>query len=362
MNNKGLPDRDGIRPGLTPVSAPLENLESPIQVMDSWVTPSELFYVRNHLPYPEISLSSWKLTVDGQVRQSFELAYDDLRRLPQVSRHVTLECAGNRRSGLPVPAPGPQWNLGAVGNAKWTGVPLSTVLDRAGLSPQATELVFTGADSGSRADMNGQFTYIRSLPNDEKLLAECILALAMNDEPLPPKHGFPLRLIVPGWYGMAQVKWLTGITAADLPFKGPWQAFDYVYVTDEDDYSGAVPVREMKVNSVITWPFTEQLVKQGTHAVKGVAWSGSGSVASIQVSVDGGIVWQDARIANPEHTAATWTFWQFPWTAEKCGRYVIMVRAEDTAGNRQPPQSVWNAKGYGNNGVHAIRVTVPKPE
>lgn len=362
MKKEILPEEARVRPGLTPVSAPLENLESPIQVMNNWVTPNDLFYVRNHLPYPAITLASWKLSVGGQVEQSFSLSCEELQGMPQVSRFVTLECAGNRRSGLPTPAPGPQWNTGAVGNAKWTGVPLLAVLDKAGLAPSATEIVFTGADVGSRADMAGQFTYIRSLPNDRKLLAECILALAMNDEPLPQKHGFPLRLIVPGWYGMAQVKWLTAITATDLPFKGPWQAVDYVYVTDEDDYASAVPVTEMKVNSIITWPFTGQLVKLGTHVVKGIAWSGAGPVTSTQVSTDGGITWQGAQITNPEHTTATWTFWQFPWMVERPGRYVIMVRAEDAGGNRQTFQSQWNAKGYGNNGIHSIDVTVPKPE
>ncbi|MDR3592573.1 MAG: sulfite oxidase [Negativicutes bacterium] len=362
MENKTAPARDGIRPGLTPVSAPLENLESPIQVMNSWVTPNELFYVRNHLPYPEITLNSWKLSVDGLVGESFTLGYEDLRVLPQVSRYVTFECAGNRRGGLPVPAPGPQWNNGAVGNAKWTGVPLLAVLDRAGILPAAAEIVFTGADTGSRADVSGQFSYIRSLPNDRGLLKECLLALAMNDEPLPLQHGFPLRLIVPGWYGMAHVKWLTGITATDVPFRGPWQAFDYVYVTDEDDYASAIPVTEMKVNSIITWPFTGQLVKQGSHTVTGVAWSGSGSIAGIQVSVDGGVTWQDARLTSQEHTAATWTFWRYPWAVEKPGRYTVMARAEDSGGNRQPLQSRWNAKGYGNNGIHTIQLTVPKPE
>lgn len=359
MNNK---TDEAIRPGLSPVSAPLENLESPIQVMNSWITPNELFYVRNHLPYPQIAQDSWQLTVDGLVKQSVRLGYEDLLQMRQVSRLVTLECAGNRRAGLPAPAPGPQWNIGAVGNAKWTGVPLMDVLDQAGISQQAAEIVFSGADTGSRTDMNGQFTYIRSLPNDRKLLEECILALKMNDEPLPSKHGFPLRLIVPGWYGMAHVKWLTGITAVETSFKGPWQAFDYVYVTDEDNYAGAEPVKEMLVNSIITWPFTGQLVKQGQHMLKGLAWSGTGPVTSVEVSTDGGITWQAAALTSPEHTDCTWTFWQFPWTAEKPGRYTVMARAEDAKGNRQPPQSRWNAKGYGNNGIHTIQIIVPKPE
>jgi len=153
-----------------------------------------------------------------------------------------------------------------------------------------------------------------------------------DDERLPFKHGFPLRLIVPGWYGMAHVKWLSRITYINQPFLGPWQVMDYVYVSDEDDYSTAIPTTEIKVNSIITWPFKEQRVKRGSHVIKGIAWSGSGTINRVQVSIDGGYNWRDALLTSPEHCPNTWTFWEYNWMPDTSGHYQIMVKAEDRNG------------------------------
>ena len=233
--------------------------------------------------------------------------------MPQVSKFVTIECSGNKRSLLEPPVPGEQWQIGAVGNAKWTGVSLSYLLDQLQIKGNAVELVFTGSDAGIRPDMDTPVNFIRSLPLDKALLSECILALAMNDEPIPHKHGFPLRLIVPGWYGMAHVKWVNKITATSTPFKGPFQAIDYVYITNEGDYHDALPVTEMKVNSIITWPSKGELLHLGTHTVRGLAWAGKGTVAMVEVSIDNGMTWTIAKLTSPEHVPFTWTFWEYSW-------------------------------------------------
>jgi len=173
------------------------------------------------------------------VEKPLNFTYEQLKQMPMIERYVTIECSGNKRALLTSPTPGEQWQTGAVGNAKWTGVPLAYLLDQVKVKASAVELVFTGFDSGLRPDMDRPVNFERSLPMDKALLNECILALKMNDEPIPHKHGFPLRLIVPGWYGMAHVKWVSQITATSLPFKGPFQAIDYVYLTNEGDYSNA---------------------------------------------------------------------------------------------------------------------------
>ncbi len=347
------------KPGLILAKLQPENMETPLGAINTWVVPSELFYVRNHFPYPQIDLASWSLSVGGQASKQLTFNYEQLQKMPQIEKHVTFECAGNKRSFLNPATAGEQYGIGAVGNAKWTGVSLAYLVDQAGVNAGVKELVFTGADSGQRPDMAGEFHYQRSLPFQKDLLSECLLALKMNDQPLPYKHGAPVRLVVPGWYAMANVKWLTGITASVEPFRGPFQAVDYVLLEREDDYQSAVPVTEMKVNSVITWPSKGEVLKAGVYTIKGLAWSGKGKIAKVSVSTDDGTNWAEATLTSPEHRQYTWTFWQYSWSVSSPGHYSIMAKAEDSAGNQQPRVSPWNVKGYGNNMMHQVVVSIP---
>jgi DMSO/TMAO reductase YedYZ molybdopterin-dependent catalytic subunit len=360
MKNQDLPRNINDKPGLIPHQVMPENMESPINNVLTWVTPNELFYARNHLPYPAIDFESWSLSISGEVESLYNFTYDDLKEMPQVEKYVTIECSGNKRGLMEPPVPGEQWQIGAVGNAKWTGVPLTYLLDRCKVKNSAVELVFTGADLGIRPDMNTAVNFERSLPMDKALLAECILAWKMNNEPIPYKHGFPIRLIVPGWYGMAHVKWVTKITATPSPFKGPFQALDYVYISNEGDYQNALPVREMKVNSIITWPSKGEQLHVGQHNIRGLAWTGKGIIRNVEVSIDNGMTWYSARLASPEHEQYTWTFWEYSWNITAPGHYFILARAHDSNGNIQPKAAPWNAKGYGNNSIHQVAVTVPK--
>ena len=360
MINQDLPKSINDEPGLIPLQVMPENMESPINNVLSWITPNELFYARNHLPYPTIQLESWALFLSGEVESPINFTYEQLKQMPQVDKFVTMECSGNKRALMEPPTPGEQWQTGAVGNAKWTGVPLSYILDQTRVKETAVELVFTGSDSGLRPDMDTPVNFERSLPLDKALMKECILALKMNDEPIPHKHGFPLRLIVPGWYGMAHVKWISRITATAIPFKGPFQAIDYVYINVEGDYQNAVPVTEMRVNSIITWPSKGEKVHLGPHTVRGLAWTGKGKISRVEVSIDNGMTWNAARLTSPEHEQYTWTFWEYSWDNSVPGHYSIQAQAHDSNGNVQPKAAPWNVKGYGNNSIHQVAITVPQ--
>ncbi|WP_172408164.1 sulfite oxidase [Desulfosporosinus sp. FKA] len=358
--NQDLPRSINDKPGLIPRQVMPENLESPINNVLTWVTPNELFYTRSHLTYPTIDMHSWRLSIGGEVSRSLYFNYEQLKQMPQVDKFVTIECSGNKRAMFEPPVPGEQWKLGAVGNAKWTGVPLTFLLDQIKPKDTAVEIVFTGADSGIRPDMDTPVNFERSLPLDKTLLGECLLALKMNDEPIPYKHGFPLRLIVPGWYGMAHVKWVTQIGLVSNPFKGPFQAIDYVYLTNEGDYSNAVPVTEMKVNSIITWPSKGEIIHPGQHSVRGLAWTGKGTISNVEISVDNGMTWNTAKLTSPEHQQYTWTFWEYAWSITNPGHYFVLARAHDSNGNVQPKAAPWNAKGYGNNSIHTVAITIPQ--
>src|SRR4051812_44501796 len=200
-----------------------QNLESDFSRLDSFITPTDQFYIRNHFAIPKLDPQSWRLKVEGAVRSPLDLTYDELRKMPSETKPVTLECAGNGRVFLTPKVDGAQWQLGAIGNAEWTGVPLAAVLERAGLDPKAIDVVFEGADSGDVAKPSRPakpFHFARSVPIPLARDGGILLAYKMNGQPLPEAHGFPLRAIVPGWYGMASVKWLTRIVVTDQPFQG----------------------------------------------------------------------------------------------------------------------------------------------
>jgi DMSO/TMAO reductase YedYZ molybdopterin-dependent catalytic subunit len=328
----------------------------PLEALRYDLTPTGLHYLLVHFDIPAIEPAAWRLRVGGRVRQALELTLDDVRRLPERTIAVTLECAGNGRARLsPRPLSQP-WLLEAVSTAEWTGTPLASVLGQAGLADDAVELVFSGADRGVQG--GDEQDYARSLTVAEATRPDVLLAYAMNGEPLEPQHGFPLRLIVPGWYGMTSVKWLTAVEAVAQPFEGYQQATAYHYQRDEED--AGEPVERIRVRALMVPPgipdfFTRaRIVDAGRHALSGRAWSGEGPVVRVEVAVDGS--WSDARLGPPLGQYA-WRGWSFTWDAA-AGEHELACRATDAAGNAQPLEQPWNYQGMGNNLVQRIAVTV----
>jgi DMSO/TMAO reductase YedYZ molybdopterin-dependent catalytic subunit len=298
------------------------------------------------------------------VARPTSLGLDELRALgPAVTRTVTLECAGNGRTLLRPGVSGTPWTLGATSTAHFTGLPLLRLLEAVGAAPAAAEVLFTGADGG-RVDGWGEISFQRSLPSEAAFGQRDgpILAWAMNGAPLRPEHGAPLRLVVPGWYAVASVKWLAALDVLDEPFHGYFQTDRYRYLRPGAEPE---PVRRMRVRSLILEPSpggagdgSEAVarVHAGRVRVTGIAWSGHGKVEGVRVSVDGGERWQEAELApaGPAHTARRWSL---AWEATP-GSHELVARARDTEGNEQPLEPWWNEQGYGNNVVHRVRVRV----
>ena len=339
-----------------------KNLETPFDQLDSFLTPTELFYVRSHFPAPKIDLASYRLRIDGAVRAPFSLGYQELRDMPFETRVAVLECAGNSRVFLVPQVEGVQWEFGAVGNAEWTGVPLAALLERAGLEEDACEIVLEGADRGTPKEKPippGMISYVRSLPRDKAIQHEVLIAYQMNGRDLPLDHGYPVRAVVPGHYGMASVKWLTGIHAVREPFQGYWQTSDYAYW----DYLDGKPVRralgEMKLKSEIARPTVyETLEPNQVCTVYGATWAGETEVTEIAVSTDGGQTWAEAKFVDPIQRHA-WRRWKFEWLTPKTpGQYTLLARAKDAEGHVQPDGHDQNYGSYVINHPLPIQVLV----
>jgi DMSO/TMAO reductase YedYZ molybdopterin-dependent catalytic subunit len=330
---------------------PLEALREPL-------TPAGLHYLLIHYDIPAVDPIAWRLQIDGAVERPLTLSLDDLRARERVKRPVTLECAGNGRALLePRPLSQP-WLAEAVGTAEWSGVALAPLLEEAGLSDDAVEILFTGLDRGIEGGV--EQSYQRSLSRWEALGPDALLADTMNGVPLPPQHGFPLRLVVAGWYGMAHVKWLGTITALTEPFDGYQQSVGY-RIYDADGVAGE-PVTRIMPRSLTVPPgipdfFTRvRTVDAGPCTLRGRAWSGWAEITRVEVSTDGGATWGDAALGEPLGERA-WRGWSFDWEAEP-GEHVISSRATDAAGNAQPLEAPWNLKGYANNAVERMAVSV----
>jgi DMSO/TMAO reductase YedYZ molybdopterin-dependent catalytic subunit len=356
----GAPDGTSLGE-ITPAELRLaaRNHGTPLEALRHPVTPVGLHYLLVHYDIPAIDPASWRLELSGAVERSLSLSLADLRAMPSVTRPVTFECAGNGRALLaPRPLSQP-WLTEAVGTGEWTGVPLRAVLERAGLRDDAVEVLFTGLDRGIEGDVEQD--YARSLPRAEALGDDALLAYELNGAPLPPQHGFPLRLVIAGWYGMAHVKWLGAITALTEPFEGYQQAVGY-RLYDADGAAGE-PVTRMLPRSLTIPPgipdflTRERFVDAGPCRLEGRAWSGWGAVERVEVSVDGGATWEDAQLAEPVGERA-WRGWSCEWEASVPGSYVISSRATDAAGNSQPVEPPWNLKGYANNEIERVPVTV----
>ena len=336
---------------------------APLTHLDEWITPVERFFVRNHFSMPELDVSSWGLTLWGEVEKPLMIRYEELAQFPRRDVISLLECAGNSRSVMQPPAEGVSWDHGAVGTAQWTGVSVHTLLEQASLRPSATDVLFEGADFGKERTAPGMLaptegSYSMSIPLDKVLHPDTLLAFEMNGEPLPKEHGYPVRLLVPGWYGMASVKWLVNIRVLDRPFRGFHENDYYVYVPEgEAGDSLGQRVTSMRVKSLITWPRRGGVVDTGSHLVRGVAWSGAGPIARLDVSVDNGRTWGSATLEESQSPYA-WQPWEFQWDVAKPGYYLLRARATDVADNTQPLLAPWNFRGYAVNSIHAVTVTV----
>jgi DMSO/TMAO reductase YedYZ molybdopterin-dependent catalytic subunit len=322
------------------------------------VTPAGLHYLLNHFDVPYVpDASAWRLDIGGKVRTPSSLSIEDIRRLPQRTLRVTLECAGSGRANVSPRWLSMPWMHGAVGTAEWTGTPLRHVLERAGLDIDTVEVAFFGADRGF--DKGVEHAYGRSLEPGLALGDDVLLVHAMNGQPLLPQHGFPLRLIVPGWYGMASVKWLYRIEALAEPFDGYQQVHSYVYKKTAQERG--TPVGHMRVKSLMVPPgipdwWTEQrMVEAGPITLYGRAWSGAGvPITEVEVGVDG--QWSQAQL-GPVAGRYAWRGWQFVWNATK-GEHELACRATGADGATQPLEAPFDRGGFGNNMVHRLQVTV----
>lgn len=318
-----------------------ENLEFPFSTLNSFITPNDKFFVRNHFGTPRIDPNNWRLQVEGAVDRPFEITYDELLRMPSKTVTATLESAGNNRVFLPRER-GVQWELGAVGNAQWTGVPLAAVLERAGLRPEAVEVILEGADSGEVREeprSPGSVRFARSLPLSKARQSDVLLAYKMNGVDLPTSHGFPLRAVVPGWYGMAWVKWLSRLLVSSAPFRGYFQTSDYNIWERRNGMPLLATIEEMQVKAQIARPALYEVVTANTsYRVHGAAWAGELDVTQVEISTDDGRTWNQATLlGNP--TRFSWRLWEYRWlTPERAGRYNLMARASDSGKRVQPMQ------------------------
>jgi DMSO/TMAO reductase YedYZ molybdopterin-dependent catalytic subunit len=349
------------QPALIARSQNPDNLEFPFNTLDSVITPNNLFYVRNHFAAPQINANKWRLRVGGAVMQELTLSQADLRAMPSRTVTATLECAGNSRALVQPPLRGVAWQLGAVSNAEWTGVPLAAILERAGARNAAVEVVLEGADRGAVAAEPGlgQIHFARSIPVAKARQQDVLLAYRMNGADLPASHGFPLRAIVCDWYGMASVKWLQRIAVSDRPFTGFFQTFDYSIFERRGGQPQLVPITEMQVKALIAQPIAGRML--GTNAevrVHGAAWTGESEVTRVEVSTDGGRMWQPARLLH-QAVAHSWRLWDYSWrTPAQAGRVTLMARATDARNRQQPMERDADRRNYVVNHVLPVEVDV----
>jgi DMSO/TMAO reductase YedYZ molybdopterin-dependent catalytic subunit len=334
----------------------------PLEALRWPVTPVGLHYLLVHYDVPVVDPATWRLELGGRVSRARSFTLDELRARQAVTRLVTMECAGNGRARLSPRAVSQPWLLEAVGTAEWTGTPLWPLLEQAGVADDAVEVVFSGLDRGVEGGVEQH--YERSLPLAEARRADVLLAWAVNGQPLPPQHGFPLRLLVPGWYGMTSVKWLSRVTVSAEPFLGYQQVRAYRYRRAADD--GGEPVTRIAPRSLMAPPgipdflTRRRFLEPGPCRLEGRAWSGWGPVVRVEVSVDGGRTWDPAELAAPPAPHA-WQGWSYRWEPAAPGDYELCCRAADATGREQPAEPPWNLGGYAGNHPQRVQVTVRSP-
>jgi DMSO/TMAO reductase YedYZ molybdopterin-dependent catalytic subunit len=331
----------------------------PLEALRWDITPLGLHYLLIHYDIPEVDPASWRLQFDGRVERPLTLSLNDLHTRPAVELAVTMECAGNGRAQVDPHVVSQPWLLEAVGTARWRGVRVADLLAEARAEQDAVEVVFTGLDRGVEGEE--EQAYARSVALPELLGSDAILAYEVNGLPLPPQHGFPVRLVMPGWYGMTSVKWLARMTAVDTPFDGYQMRQSYRLRENEDDEG--IALTRMRPRSLMVPPgipdfmSRSRFVSAGRCEMRGRAWSGVGEIASVEVSTDDGQSWADAEVERDGLGLWAWAGWRFDWDA-KPGEFVLCSRARDSAGNVQPLEPSWNLGGYANNAVQRVAVTV----
>ena len=334
------------------------NLESPQSALREWITPSDQFYVRNHFAEPGLERATWRLRVEGAVKKPRNFSYRDLTAMATHSQVTVMECAGNGRVFLTPKEEGTQWQSGAAGNAEFTGVPLTALLERVGILSTAVDVMFEGADHGEIEDeprSPGDIHFARSVPVATARSGDVLLAYKMNGADLTRSHGFPVRVVVPGWYGMASVKWLTRIVVTDKPFDGFFQSLQYSRWERMNGTPTLIPVTEMQVKSIIIDPEMGSIIPAGErYTVRGRAWTGVGTVARVEVSVDGVEKWATARLTSPA-SPHTWRSWEFDWRPT-AGERSLMVRATDSQRRTQPMDRDKDRRSYEIN--HVVPITV----
>jgi DMSO/TMAO reductase YedYZ molybdopterin-dependent catalytic subunit len=319
-----------------------------------YLVPNELFFVRNHSRTARLDVASWRLRIEGSgVSSPRDFTYDDILALPSVSVVRFVECAGNGRSFFEAKygkkAQGGQWKLGAIGVAEWTGVPLREVLDRAGLKRTAKDVMPEGLD---------ELRVRRPMPIAKALADDTLLVYAMNGQTLPPDHGFPARVLVPGWVGVANVKWVGRIEVSEQPLWSAWNTESYVLIGPgyKPNPPAQGPVLSFQtVKSAFELQWDGQLAP-GPRLLRGRSWSGRGKITKVEVSLNGGATWQPARLREPNLPQA-WVRWDVDWNAQP-GSHSLVARATDEHGNVQPGVTPWNDQGYLYGGIVVHPVTV----
>lgn len=336
-----------------------EDLETPGEYYTTWITPVDSFFVRQHIPRPgRLDADSYRIAIGGMVSKPMEVSIADLRKLPQYAVPATLECTGNGRGFYTPKVPGIQWIRGAIGNAEWRGPRLSDVLKLAGMNESAADIGFDGADEGVAKTPD----FVRSMPVKKAMHPATLLALEMNRES-PQIHGFPARLVVPGWDGTSWVKWVTRITAQAQPSGGFFMNPGYrIPRIPLPPGTAARPaelevIEGMPVKSSIMMPQDGARFDLGTIAVRGIAWAGEEAIEQVEVSFDGGSSWQAAKL-SPQKLNFAWRLWNVDWKPAGPGYHTILSRATDSAGRVQPFVPAWNPSGYLWNGVDRIGVNV----
>jgi DMSO/TMAO reductase YedYZ molybdopterin-dependent catalytic subunit len=331
------------------------NAETPTEHLRSWITSNAVFFDRNQGQFMEspVPLPQWKLSVEGEVKTPLTFGIEEILAMPKTIVSNTMECSGNGRSLLNEKASGNPWTIGGVGNAVWGGIWLKRILEKAGITDKTRHVAFEGMDKPLGSS---KIKFIRSIPI-EKAMTTTLLAYEMNGDPLPLKHGYPLRAVALGWAGANCVKWLSKITVMDRPYEGFFMDKVYrVFQKGKDPKSGEVVTR-LHVKSIITQPLNGETLPVGPVTILGAAYAGEADIQQVDISVDGGKSWHPVEFIGP-HEPFAWRQWQYIWEAGRQGEHRIMARATDSDGRVQPMEAAWNVLGYGNNGTKEHAVTV----
>ena len=336
-----------------------EDLETPLAYFDQWITPNDAFFVRQHLPRPVIEEASYRVAIGGRTERQMKLSLAELRKLPQHKLPAVLECTGNGRGFYQPRVPGVQWGRGAVGNAEWSGPRLVDVLKLAGADLTAAYVTVNGADVGVAKTPD----FIRSMVMRKAVDPNTILAMNMNGERLPDLHGFPLRMVVPGWDGTSWVKWVNSLVVSNEQDKGFFMDPAYRFPKHPGlpgqpvDRADLEVIEGMPVKSYITAPADGDKLPMAGAVLRGMAWAGEEHVTKVDVSTDGGSTWTAAQLSE-KSLPYTWRLWKTEWRPVQTGFYTVMSRATDSAGRVQPIVSRWNPSGYLFNAIDRVGVVV----